>query len=431
MTPNPLKIALQTWGSDGDIHPFIGLAGALARRGHDVTLAVTSAERKSYRAYTDRLGVRLIEAGFMAESDADMHRLVKGMYSLRNPLKQVGFVFDELLAPGIPEIHRVAQELCAENDVMIGHFILHPVHAAAGQAGIPYLTLTLNSSAIPTRTAPPVGSPDLGPWFNRLSWKLAMAILEHIIGKRVNRWRRENHLAPLASFREVWESRQGNLIVVSPQLCARPDDWGAHQHVCGFLPPPEVPHVGGLPQDLETFLDAGPAPVYFTFGSMLAVPQEHDQLVDSVRLMVDAAAIAGCRAIVQAPWSRVGEMRTGPEIFRLERAPHAQVFPRCAAVVHHGGAGTTQTSLMCGKPSVVVAHATDQYFWARELTRLGVAPPMIDRRQASAKKLGKALRAVLDSAVMQENARALGRKITAENGLETAIALIESVVSKK
>lgn len=432
-TPAPTrhKIALQTWGSDGDVHPFITLSGALAERGHDVTLAVTSIEPKSYRSYAERLGFRLIEVGHVGADEADMHRLVRTMYSLRNPLAQAAFMFDELMAPGIPAIHQAAQSLCAEHDLMIGHFILHPAHGAAEQAGIPYLTLTLNHSAIPTRSSPPVGMPNLGPGLNRLGWMLAMLTLERLMRPRINRWRQSCALPPLASFRSVWESPSGNLIAVSPQLCARPSDWVAHQHVCGFFPPPEVSHVGALPVDLEAFIAGGPAPVYFTFGSMLAVPQDRETLAESVRLMAAAASIAGCRAIVQAPWSQIDDVDAGPTVFRVERAPHCQVFPRCIAVVHHGGAGTTQTSLLCGKPSVVVAHIVDQFFWGRELARAGVAPPLIDRRRATSKMLGKALREVLDSSAMQEKARVLGRELARENGLGRAVALVEFFLARR
>lgn len=421
------KIALQTWGSDGDIHPFIALAGALAARGHEVTLALTSAERKSYQHYASHYGFGLIEVGTMVDSDAEMHRLANRLYELGNPLRQVSFVFDELLAPGIPEVHRVAKELCATHEMLIGHFILHPAHGAAEQAGVPYLSLTLNHSAIPTRTSPPVGAPDLGPFFNRLTWAVAMALIEHLVGSRINRWRRSVDLPPLRSFRDVWEAKLGNLIAVSPQFCPMPPDWDARQQVCGFFPPPNAGGAVGNPESVEEFLASGPAPVYFTFGSMLAAAQEREKLVESVRLMVEAAHIAGCRAIVQAPWSRLSDIDAGAEILRIERAPHDRIFPRCTLVVHHGGAGTTQTAAMCGRPSVVVAHITDQYFWGRELARLGVAPPLIERRGASSRALARAIVRVLSHPEMATQAKRLGERLSAEDGLARAVAIIEAL----
>lgn len=421
------RIALQTWGSDGDIHPFITLAGALAARGHEVTLALTSAEPKSYQHYADHFGFRLIEVGTVLVSDADMQRLAARLYAVRDPFRQVRMVFDDMLAPGIPAMQRVARELCATHELMVGHFILHPVHGEAERAGIPYLSLTLNHSAIPTRALPPVGAPDLGPFGNRLSWALAMALIERLVGKRINRWRRDAGLAPVSSFREVWESARGNLIAVSPQFCPQRPDWDARQRVCGFFPPPAVGNAVGIPEDVEGFLAGGAPPVYFTFGSMLAVAQARENRIESVRLMVAAAQLAGCRAIVQAPWLQLDDVVTGASVLRVERAPHERIFPRCAAVVHHGGAGTTQTATMCGRPSVVVAHITDQYFWGRELARLGVAPPLLDRRRASPKSLARAIGCVLSSPEMSARANQLGERLRAEDGLARAAAVIEAI----
>jgi UDP:flavonoid glycosyltransferase YjiC (YdhE family) len=421
----PRRIALQTWGSDGDIHPFLALAGALARRGHQVTLALTSAERKSYSSYADHHGFKLVEIGFVFSSEADTQRVSNAIEAAKNPLHELEVILDELLAPCLPEIFRVAEELCAANDLMVGHFIAHPIHAAAERANIPYLTLTLNQSAIPTRSLPPVGFPNMGQWLNGLSWSLSMFFLERSVGRRINAWRTGHGFQPLPSFREAWESRRGNLIAVSPQFCPTPADWATYQHVCGFFPPPQSSSAEDLAPEVKDFLAAGTAPVYFTFGSMLAAATDNEQIVETVQMMCDSAALCGCRAIVQAPWSRIAGIKTTADILRLERAPHLRIFPHCSAIVHHGGAGTTQTSTLCGRPSVVVAHFGDQFFWGQELSRLGIAHATLNRRKVTANILARALTLTLDNPRMTASAKALGARLAAEDGLARAVDLIE------
>jgi len=133
----------------------------------------------------------------------------------------------------------------------------------------------------------------------------------------------------------------------------------------------------------------------------------------------------GCRAIVQSNWNDVTSMPEDARIYRLVSAPHTEIFPRCAAVVHHGGAGTTQTALRCGRASVVVAHVTDQFFWGAKLEELGVAPAAIDRRKATPAKLAAAIRKVLATPAMRARAEELGRKLQAEDGVAEAVRIIE------
>jgi UDP:flavonoid glycosyltransferase YjiC (YdhE family) len=142
---------------------------------------------------------------------------------------------------------------------------------------------------------------------------------------------------------------------------------------------------------------------------------------------VDAAKAAGCRAIVQSRWKSVGDIEEDGDIYRLGAAPHSRLFPHCAAVVHHGGAGTTQTASLYGCPSAIVAHIADQYFWADELKRLGVAPGRLDRRTATPEGIARAIRQILGSQPMRARAKALGEQLAAENGVAKAVAIIAAI----
>jgi sterol 3beta-glucosyltransferase len=333
-------------------------------------------------------------------------------------------VIHDMLVPGVGSMFRAAQTLCAENDLIIGHFILHPTQTAAEMAGKPYVTVTLNHSAIPTRETPPPMAPNLGSWFNKLAWRLTESVLNRILLPPINQLRREQGLRPARSFRNIWESPEGNLIAVSPELCPPRGDWGDNQRVCGFLNLPSEARPWEMDERLARFLDAGPPPVYMTFGSMLAAVRDPDYVLETTRLLVESVSVAGCRAIIQSAWDLVSGFPEHPEIYRIGTTPHPAIFPHCAAVVHHGGAGTTQTATLSGCPSIVVQHITDQFFWGNELRRLGIAPKPIDRRSATPARIGRAIRRVLDDPSMRQRAKRLGVRMSAENGVQQAVEVI-------
>jgi sterol 3beta-glucosyltransferase/vancomycin aglycone glucosyltransferase len=159
-----------------------------------------------------------------------------------------------------------------------------------------------------------------------------------------------------------------------------------------------------------------------TLGSMMAGSDEKATLA----LLLDAARAAAVRAIIQAPsWERLG-FQNSEHIRWLSSAPHAKVFPHCSAVLHHGGAGTSQAALRAGVPSVVVAYTAEQELWGRELQRLGVACKPMARRSVRAAGLGAGIREVTQSDRMRQSAKSLGARLAEENGVATAVRLIEA-----
>jgi sterol 3beta-glucosyltransferase len=225
---------------------------------------------------------------------------------------------------------------------------------------------------------------------------------------------------------QTWASEMLNIIGVSPSICRRPADWSANHLLSGFLNPPveftaEVP-----PPGLEDFLESGSPPVYFTFGSMMI--EDLDYLEAVADIWRDTVRTVGCRAIFQLPWRDLSAFPADENIFKLQRSPYKTVFPRCAAVVHHGGAGTTQCSLMAGCPSVIVAHLADQFFWGSELERLGVAGPTQRRRRLSAQGLARSIGIAVGSPPIAQRAKKLGLAMSQENGVAVAVEALERLI---
>ena len=426
-----MRIGIQTWGSDGDIRPFIALASGLSSSGHEVTLVLTSVDNKDYHHFGQSQSFKLQQVGNIKYDTETQFRLAHKIGNEKNPLKQFDLILENYFEPVVDEMFSASKKLYEENNAVIGHFIHHPLKTAADIANRPLITVTLNHIAIPTRYKPPPSFPNLGTLINFLLWKISMIIVNKRLIPSINRLRLSEGIKPVKSFREVWESKLLNLIAVSPVFCRQYPDWENYHHICGFLNMPEKGEEYVIPQDLEDFLTSGPAPVYITFGSMLSPLMGNEYLIETTRLMVDATKLAGCKAIIQSYWDNINSIEEHSDIYRITKVPHQIIFPHCSAVVHHCGAGTTQSVTRAGCPSVAVAHMADQVFWGNKLKQLGIAPKPLYRQSITAQSLAKEIMFVLDSQNMKKKAEELGKLLRKEEGVFHAVKTIEETLSGK
>lgn len=415
-----MKIGIQTWGSEGDVRPFMALAAGLRSAGHEVTLAVTHVTNKDYTALGGSFGIPVRQVGRL-EPDLVKHA-GETLVGETNVLKQVAIIARELFEPAAQEMLAEAKRLCRENDLLIGHFLVHPLKAAAELAGKPYVSVFL-APLLPSAHVPPPGVPHLGKVLNTMLWKIGGLMIDRMFLPPVNAMRRAEGLPKFTyALHGAFQSPRLNLVATSPSLFPRPSDWDDTIHMCGAFHLPEQGEQWRPPEDLQRFIRNGPAPLYMTFGSMsLADPAA----AGTIRLMAEAVRLAGCRAIIQTDSINPGDRIESPDVFCLSHAEHHLVFSQCAAVVHHGGAGTTHAASRAGCPSIVVEHATDQAFWGGVLHRAGIAPPLLHRRTVTATVLARAIKTVLSSPVMGAKARAIGETMRREDGVQRAVELIE------
>jgi len=406
------RIGLQTWGSDGDLLPFLNLAKGLADAGHAVTLVATSVDGKDYTDWGSRGGFAVI--------------MVNGESSGQNLYALTRFTdpFSELRAllrtsyDGLADgMYAASASLCSQSDLVIGHVLCHTLLTASIIYDCPRAVVALSPMVLRTRTASPMG-PNLGTVLNGMMWAIGDHMMTHTLFSSAKAIRKSRGLPPVGSLqKELFSSDLLTIVAASPALCPRPSDWGPHIHISGFLNVPDD-HTWVMPEALRHFLNAGPPPVYMTFGTCMQFDREAN-----LRLFKESARILGQRTIIQTDEETDGE-RIGDRIFIVGRTPHARIFPHCAAIVHHGGAGTTQAALLAGKPSVLVAHAYDQHDWAKRLHNAHVAPAPLKRRGLTAKKLAQRFEAVTASQPMRQQAEGLGKLMQAERGVERAVSLI-------
>jgi len=267
----------------------------------------------------------------------------------------------------------------------------------------------------------------LGPGhpLNPLSHRLMQAALWLPMRGALNRWRRGVGLPPHHSgsyFRWIEQRRIPTVYGFSTAVLPAPTDYPPHHVVTGywFLDP----RPGWAPPPaLADFLGTGPRPIAVGFGSM------DDQRPEQVtRLVVEAVRQTGHRAVLIAGWAGLGEGALPREVIRIESVPHSWLFPQVAAVVHHGGAGTTAAGLRAGVPSVITPVAADQFFWARQVEQLGVGVAAPSLSKLSVPALATALTRATREQGMKELAAKLGARLQAEDGAGRAAALIAEAI---
>jgi len=293
----------------------------------------------------------------------------------------------------------------------------------AEKLGVPMVAAAV-MPLVPTSAWPMLAfprRPSALPGYNLLTFRLAYQLVWQAFRPIISRWRREAlglGSAPLLGiYREMRESME-LLNGYSSRVVPCPPDWGQNVHVTGYWFPED--RDWQPPDDLCRFLEGGAPPVFAGFGSM--------PLADAKRvtdLVLEAARQSGQRIIVHSGWGGAGGVELPEWAFGLDYTPYAWLFPRMAALVHHGGSGTTAFGLRSGVPAIVVPFVFDQFYWGKRIAELGVGPAPVPFAELSAGRLADAIRAATEDGSMRERARQLGAEIRAEDGLGSAVRVLE------
>lgn len=418
-----MKIGIQTWGTYGDIRPFLALAEGLQAAGNEVHLVITCVDSSMDQSMESENGVRISVVASPILDQAQQEEAARETYSIRNPVRQTAALLRLCFSPAEAAMFNAAQRLCAESDIVIGHFMMYPLQAAAESARRPYVSVLLSHAAIPSEFTHPFGPFYLGRSAHRLIWSLIRNVLNRALLHGPNRLRAQLGLAPASDLvKDVWLSEQLTLVAVSPQICTRQIDWPPAVQVCGYLDKLLPRTDGCLPHALSTFLNAGTPPVYMTFGSWM--PLDIPGQTRALHLLTQAARKANCRAIIQSRSAPECGFSSDEQILYVTSAPHQMIFPFCSAVVHHGGAGTTHAATLAGKASIVIANISEQEHWASELCRLGIASKAARRRTVSAAGIARRIRQVLASPEMVAKAESIAGAMRNERGVERSVELI-------
>ncbi|MEU6991121.1 glycosyltransferase [Streptomyces sp. NPDC046465] len=398
------RILIAAAGSYGDVAPYTGLGFRLREAGHDVALATHG----TFAPLVEAAGLKFRE--LPADTD-DQQRADGG-----KELMRAAAVFVRALGGGLVDA------AVRGADLLVLSTTTAPLGWQLSEAmEIPALGAYLQP-AHPTRAFPPVvgAARSLGGFGNRVLGGLALRMVDRVYADAVRDLRSRLSL-PAATPGQVRarQERAGWPVLhgFSPAVVPRPADWRAGLDVVGNWWPHHDP-ASGLPPDLDAFLRAGPPPVFIGFGSMAGGDGERLS-----ELAVRALRAAGLRGVLQA--GRAGLAASCDDVLTIGEVPHALLFPRVAAVVHHAGAGTSAAALRAGVPAVPVPVTADQPFWARRLAALGAATDPIPFKDLTAPRLADALGRAVREETYGRAAAGLARTMAAEDGAGQALKAVE------
>lgn len=419
-----MQILILTSGSRGDVQPYVALGQGLKASGHDVTVCTSSnfegfiTDHGLDYAYMNDALIRFIQTGpghEAIEASGSLFGWIKKAIELSKTFKPV---LRRMLDEQWEAVKRVQPDAIVFHPKAFGGYHIMEKRRIPGFFSLPIPMCS------PTTSFPQILFPDLrlGGWYNLLTYKLfiLMGAGYRSVG---NTWRKDVlGLPPASMFQSQVVKPNGDPMVVlycySPQVFPPPPDWPDTTVATGywFL---DTPRTWTPPEYLERFLTSGPPPVYVGFGSISGKDARK-----TAGIVVEALHKAGQRGILSTGWGGLDTSDVPEDIIKIASVPHDYLFDHVAAVVHHGGAGTTAAGLRAGKPTVICPFFGDQPFWGRCVSNLGAGPRPIPQKRLTAENLANAVKIAATDPEMKKRAADLGTRIRAENGVAKAVDII-------
>ena len=425
-----MKILLLTVGTRGDVQPFVALGQGLKARGHEVTICAPVTFEPLITAHGLRYAYQNDEIIRFIDSDAGR----QAMETADNLLTWIKLAI-KMSRQIKPVYRRMLDEAWAAapgSEAIIYHPKALGGYDIAEKLDIPgFLSLPF-PAYVPTAAFPAVVFPpwQLGGWINKLSYVITGRLAQASLGGVVSAWRQESlGLAKRPVLAGELVRADGRPVPVlhcySRHVLPEPADWPETAVVTGywFL---DRKDNWQPPAQLTDFLAAGPPPVYVGFGSIAGRDP-----AKATRATIQALAQTGQRGILATGWGGLQTTDLPDTVFKLSAVPHDWLFPRMAAVVHHGGAGTTAAGLRAGVPTVICPFFGDQPFWGRRVAALGVGPEPVPQKKLTADRLARAIETAITDPRIRQRAADLGAKIRPEDGVKRAVRLIEQPTVKE
>jgi len=419
------KIVLNTFGSLGDLNPYLGIAVGLKSRGHAPVVATSG----FYREYVEGAGVGFhpVRPDLSTDDRETIRRIME-------PRRGLEFLVREVMLSRLRESYRDMEEALRGASLLVTHPLSFAGRVAAEKLRIPWVSTVLAPASFLSAWDPPV-LPELS--FLRTLRVLGPAVNRWIYGRLPDLYTR-NWVDPVRRLRKelglraernpLFEGQHSPDLVLAlfSQVIATPQkDWPDRTVVTGFVTCDRDPRGEGVEEELVGFLEAGPPPIVFTLGSS-AVFEAGNFYRESAK----AASALGKRAVLLVGKDLAqGLPDPLPErVAAFPYAPYSEIFPRCAALVHSCGIGTLAQAMRAGKPSLSVYYGFDQPDNAARMARLGTGKA-VPAKKYTADLAASLLREILENPVYADRASSLGDRIRTEDGAGNACRAIENFLA--
>jgi sterol 3beta-glucosyltransferase len=420
-----MKITILTYGSAGDVVPYISLALGLMERNHEVILAAPG----NFESQVKSMGIHYKplpgDTQAILESKEGMEWMATGNTKL---------FFKELRAIASKnqyEMQRDSVAACSDAQLVIaGTLMLFYAVTISEKLKIPLIIAIVNPVCTATGEFPHlfISQKSLPFHFlNKLTHKLVYKEFQKSSSAAYNEWRKKLGLDPekRSIYKRIDQLKVPVIHGYSPYLLPKPADWGPHVSVTGiwkadrkYFPAPSQS------TDLTDWLKAGSAPIYFGFGSMPVLnPKEIQNMVYEI------CSETGVRAIINAGWSNFEGKNNHPDepVFFVKYTDLEWLFPQCSLIVHHGGVGTTHLSLESGVPTIICSIFWDNPLWGERLKVLDVGAH-IRFKDLDKEKLLQAIRR-LRLEDKKKKAVDAAKRVREERGLKSAVDVIEKYLT--
>jgi len=425
--PRP-RILIATLGTRGDVQPYVALAEELTLQGADVVLSTG----EGFEGMIERTGARARPVPVNYQTLLQQEDIKAALHSLKGMIRAArqNIVLQQEI---VTELWKIGLE--EKPDLILFNLKATVMTLVGRRLGVPALPTSLQPVLAATGAFPLAlfGLPDMGAYFNRQSYSFGRLLMKAGLGSLFKPLKQEaaRELSMAGSTIDGFQSDGGkalSLQAFSSALVPTPDDWPSEFWQCGYWFTPPSPDYDP-PVDLSRFLAAGEPPVYLGFGSM---PSKNPE--DLTNTVLAALGQTGQRAILSTGWGGLTKEALPTDLsdrlFLIEKAPHSWLFPRCAGVVHHGGAGTTHEALRWGRASLVCPVFGDQPFWGKRVHAIGSGPEPIAQKKLTPDNLARALKELAHpdhGAAAGKAAEIMGREPGAKGAAARILTLAGSI----
>ncbi|CAM2010004.1 glycosyltransferase [Acanthopleuribacter pedis] len=412
----PLKTALFTLGTMGDIHMYLPLAKQIQAAGHAVQFCTYAC----YREKVTRVGIPFTP--IPPDIEADFFTQIYDDVKDKNLNDKAESSIDRLFLRDIEQRFEACLAIIKQCDLVICHQVDWAAQIAAELAKVPWVQGIPGPFGMPNEGFVPRGlrTANLGAPLNKMTWRFLIWMMGKTLFRGINRFGRKvgSKRKDLGFFSM---SPHLNLLATSPHLAILPKNMPPATVATGpwSLSEPDYE----LSDELRRFLASGPAPAVIGFGSMGGNSADGKTTAEMV---IEALRETNQRMVIQRGWGRL-VAGDDPNIMCADYIPHEHLFPHAAFVMHHGGAGTTAAAAKAGVPQIVIAHSLDQFYWGDMVARRNLGPPLLARQKLSQSQLTERIRHLLgNAAAMRAGAATLADHLRREDGPAAAVTAIET-----